>query len=62
MRIGGLIVLIYLVIGIVVAAGQNYFSGINTAGDIIAAVVAVLIWPVLLFGVDIEIGGGPRVD
>jgi hypothetical protein len=61
MRIGGLVSLIYVVIGIVVAASQNYFTGINAVGDVLEAVLAVLIWPVLLFGVEINIGGGPRV-
>lgn len=62
MRIGGIVGLIYLIVGVVIAANQGYFSGINQLGDVAEAVVAVLIWPVLLFGVDINISGGPRVD
>lgn len=62
MRMGGIFGLIYLIIGAVIAANQGYFSGIGQFGDVLEAVVAVLIWPVLLFGVDINISGGPRVD
>lgn len=61
MRVG-IISLIYVVIGIVIAANQGYFSGIGQLGDVLEAVIAVLIWPVLLFGVDINISGGPRVE
>lgn len=58
----GLVGLLYLIIGVIVAATQNYFTGIDRAGDILEAIIAVLIWPVLLFGVDINIGGGPALD
>ncbi len=62
MRAGGLIFLIYVVIGVVVAANQGYFGGINRLGDVLEIIIAVLAWPLLLFGIDIEIGGGPKVD
>jgi len=62
MRVTGLLSLLYLVVGVVVAASQNYFSGISQLGDVAEAALAVLIWPVLLFGVDINISGGPRLD
>lgn len=62
MRVAGLFSLLYLVVGVVVAAGQNYLSGISQIGDVAEAVLAVLVWPLLLFGVDINISGGPRVD
>ncbi len=62
MRVTGLLSILYLVVGVVVAASQNYFSGISQLGDVAEAALAVLIWPVLLFGVDINISGGPRLD
>lgn len=62
MRVGGLLTIVYLLIGVVIAASQNYFTGISQFGDVVEAVVAVLIWPALLFGVDINISGGPRLD
>lgn len=60
--LGGLLSIVYIVIGVVIAAAQNYFSGIGQFGDVVEAVLAVVIWPVLLFGVDINISGGPRLD
>lgn len=60
--LGGLLSIVYVVIGVVIAANQNYFSGIEQLGNVLEAIIAVLIWPVLLFGVDINITGGPRID
>jgi hypothetical protein len=57
MRRGGLIVGIYLLVGLVVAIAQGYFNNVGGAGDIVEILVAILIWPLVLFGVDINIGG-----
>ena len=53
MTIGGII---YLVLGLLVAASQNYFDHLTTLGRLLSAVIAVLIWPLLLFGIDVRIG------
>ena len=57
MRRGGLIVGIYLVVGLVVAIAQGYFNNVGGIGDVVEILVAILIWPLVLFGVDINIGG-----
>jgi len=61
----GLIFLLYLVVGVLVAAGilgseGNYFSGLSSLEEIAEMVLAVLLWPLLLLDVigDINIGGG----
>jgi hypothetical protein len=46
---------IYLVLGILVAAAQNYFDHVSTFGRLLSAVLAVFLWPLLLLGVDIRI-------
>ncbi|HVF79345.1 MAG TPA: hypothetical protein VNA28_13695 [Solirubrobacteraceae bacterium] len=48
--------IIYFVIGVIVAASQNYFDHLSTVGKVVSALVAVLVWPLLLFGIDIRIG------
>ena len=53
MSIGGII---YLVLGLLVAASQNYFDHLSTAGRVLSAIIAVIVWPLLLFGIDIRIG------
>ena len=57
MRGPGLIGIVYLVIGLLVAGARGYF-GIDGVGDLLSAVLAVLLWPLVLLGVDIKIGGG----
>jgi hypothetical protein len=38
-----------------VAAVYDYFDSLETAGRVLTAVAAVLLWPILLFGFDIRI-------
>lgn len=52
MTIGGIV---YLVLGLLVAASQNYFDHLTTIGRVLSAIIAVIIWPLLLFGIDIRI-------
>jgi ABC-type Na+ efflux pump permease subunit len=60
MRLGGILVLIYVLVGVLVAFSQDYFTGLRQAADYLEALVAIVIWPVVLIGFDINIGGGPR--
>ncbi|MDP8904365.1 MAG: hypothetical protein M3N29_03460 [Chloroflexota bacterium] len=53
MTIGGFI---YLVLGVIVAASENYFDQLSTLGRLLSAVLAVMLWPLLLLGLDIRIG------
>ena len=46
---------IYFVLGILVAVSNNYFDHLTTFGRLISALLAVLLWPLLLFGLDIRI-------
>lgn len=57
-----LISVIYIVIGVLVAAGiignePNYFSGMDSLEEIIEMLLAVFLWPLVLLGVDLNIGG-----
>jgi hypothetical protein len=47
--------IVYLAIGIVVAASYDYLDRVNTIRRIISAVLAVLLWPLLLLGIDLHI-------
>ena len=47
--------LIYLIVGVVVAAINDYVDNLGTLKRVIEAVIAVLIWPLILLGVDIDI-------
>lgn len=52
-----LIALIYLVIGVLVAAVRNYFERLDNVRGIVSLLIAILLWPVVVFDVDVRIGG-----
>jgi hypothetical protein len=47
--------IVYLVVGVVVASNRNYLSGLDTAREVLSAVLAILLWPLLLLGVDLNL-------
>jgi hypothetical protein len=54
----GLLPVVWIVVGVVVAAIYDYFDSLSTLGRILTAIAAVLLWPLLLFGFDITIKRG----
>jgi len=46
---------VYLVIGVLVASSQNYVGDIGGIGDALNLILAVVLWPLLLVGVDFNI-------
>jgi ABC-type Na+ efflux pump permease subunit len=51
----GIAVAIYFVLGLLVAVANNYFDHLTTFGRLLSALLAVLLWPLLLLGIDIRI-------
>jgi hypothetical protein len=49
-RFGAVLFVVYIVIGLVVAAGHHYFEHLGALKPIASAVLAVLLWPLVLFG------------
>ena len=47
--------LIYVAIGIFVAASKDYLDNLETVKRVLSAVLGVLLWPLLLLGVDLHI-------
>jgi hypothetical protein len=47
--------LIYVAIGIFVAATKDYFENLDTVKRVLSALLAILLWPLLLLGVDLHI-------
>ncbi|HUH15512.1 MAG TPA: hypothetical protein VML35_06485 [Gaiellaceae bacterium] len=47
--------LIYLAIGVIVAASKDYLDNVGTLKQVASAVLAILLWPLLLLGVDLRI-------
>jgi hypothetical protein len=58
MRRGGLttlIVAIYLAVGVIVANSHHYFRGMNDIKDFVSAILAVILWPLVLLGISLHI-------
>ena len=47
--------IIYLVVGIAVAASYDYFKNLDRLRLIGSAVLAVVLWPLLLLGINLHI-------
>ncbi len=50
--IGGII---YVIIGVLVASNHGYLADLNTLSSFLSALVAILLWPVLLFGANLHL-------
>lgn len=50
-----LLSLAYIVIGFIVAASHHYFEHLNSVKPIASAALAVLLWPLILFGVSLHL-------
>ena len=46
---------IYAVIGVVVAYAENYFDNTDRTKQLLSAVLAVALWPLLLVGFDVKV-------
>jgi hypothetical protein len=47
--------LAWIVVGLIVAANRGYLAHLNSIGHILSAVLAVLVWPLILLGIHISI-------
>lgn len=50
-----LITLVYLVAGGIVAATHHYWSQLHTFKQIISALLATVLWPLILVGINLHI-------
>ena len=47
-----LVTIIYLAVGVIIASDHHYFASLGTAKLVAEMVLAVILWPLLLVGVD----------
>jgi hypothetical protein len=57
LRIRSLLVAAYLIVGLIVAANDNYLRHLGTVRQVVSAILAIVLWPLVLFGVDLHIRG-----
>ena len=50
-----LVLLVYLVAGGIVAATHHYWSNLHTVKAVISALLATVLWPLILVGVNLHI-------
>ncbi|MCA1689602.1 MAG: hypothetical protein LC720_03915 [Actinobacteria bacterium] len=51
----GILPLIYVIIGVIVASQHHYFTHLHTLSQVLSAVLAILLWPLILFGINLHI-------
>jgi hypothetical protein len=49
------LVAIYLIAGGIVAATHDYWSNLGTLKLVVSAVIATLLWPLILLGIDLHV-------
>jgi hypothetical protein len=47
--------LIYVAVGIFVAASKDYLENLETVKRILSAALAIVLWPLLLLGIDLHV-------
>ena len=47
--------LVWIVVGLIVASGHGYFAHLTAVMPILSAILAVLLWPLILLGVNLHI-------
>ena len=47
--------IIYIVIGVAIAAANDYFERLNTLRQVLSALLAIALWPLVLLGIDLHI-------
>jgi hypothetical protein len=55
MRRTSFLFLLYLVIGVIVAYAENYLDNVDRTKRLLSALLAVVLWPLILIGFDVKI-------
>jgi hypothetical protein len=57
LRVRSLLTAAYLIVGLIVAANDHYLRHLGTVKQVVSALLAILLWPLVLLGVDLHIRG-----
>ena len=50
-----LLLLVYIGVGVAVAASKDYLDNLETLKRIVSAVLAIVLWPLLFLGIDLHV-------
>jgi hypothetical protein len=55
MRRTTFLVVVYLVVGIIVAYAEDYLENVDRTRRLLSAILAILLWPLVLLGFDVRV-------
>ena len=47
--------IIWLIVGVLLASTHHYLNHVNTLKPVVSAVLAIVLWPLLLLGINLHI-------
>ena len=47
--------LVYVIVGVAIAASYDYFERLNTIRRVLSAILAIFLWPLVLLGIELHI-------
>jgi ABC-type anion transport system duplicated permease subunit len=57
-RVRKLATIAYVVLGVLVASQHDYYAHLTTVSQVLSAVVATALWPLILFGAGLHLNLG----
>jgi hypothetical protein len=51
----GIVSFVYLVVGVLIASSHHYFEHASTLKPLLSALLAIVLWPLLLVGINLHI-------
>jgi hypothetical protein len=55
MRRTTFLVVVYIVVGIIVAYTEDYLQNVDRTKRLLSAILAILLWPLVLLGFDVRV-------
>jgi hypothetical protein len=53
--LGSILSIVYFVVGVIVASSHSFFEHLSSVRPIVSAVLAVVLWPLVLIGVNLHL-------
>ena len=47
--------MICVLVGVIVAATHDYFQNVDTLKEVVSAILAVLLWPLIFLGISLHV-------
>lgn len=47
--------IIYIIVGVVIASNRGYLGSLGSIPDVLSAILAVVLWPLVLLGVNLHL-------